>query len=230
MANYFILLAGEAGGAVGAPGARQRSVVGMRESIHLLLDLGEEARWAEIEEKFSRVIDFLKSQEATGNRKARQARADLVRGFKCMSSYMAPDNSSSQKVAEKDGRVEEAAFCRPKLGQILMAAGLLTMTELDSVLEIQKNTATDHIPIGELLVALGYLTVEQKDYYLRQQDFIRLPSDHPDRWGRRLVALGLVNEDQLKVALIDQKTTGCTLREALINRGWLTSTQLDRIF
>src|SRR5439155_17953214 len=113
---------------------------------------------------------------------------------------------------------------------MLVAAGLLTLDELDAVLEIQRNTGHDHVPVGELLVATGHITQQQLDYYLRQQQLFQLPPDNPQRWGQRLIELDLVTEDQLKVALIEQKTTGCTLREALINRGWLPPQVLDRIF
>ncbi len=118
----------------------------------------------------------------------------------------------------------------PKLGQILVSMGLITLEELQSALTIQRNTKTSYVPLGDLLVGAGYITPQQLDYYLRMQELLSIPSDRPERWGQRLVEHGLVTEDQLKVALVEQKTTGCTLRQALINRGWLTAQVLDRIF
>lgn len=201
-------------------------------NIYLLLDLDENTPWSEVENKYSEMVDALESIEPDGEsrKKIEEAKKRLSDTFNHLSSTPVRMVMEHKKVSYAGEGAYEESYCRPKLGQLLVAYGVLNMEELDTFLEIQKNTKTEYIPLGMLLVGAGYLTHEQLDYYLRLQCVLELPSDHPERWGQRLIQLGLVTEDQLKVALIEQTTTGCTLRQALINRGWLSSSQLDRIF
>jgi hypothetical protein len=121
------------------------------------------------------------------------------------------------------------ATCHPKLGQLLVASGLLTLSEIQVALRIQSGMQR-HVHLGELLVSAGYLTQEELDKYLKLQQVIDLPADHSERWGQRLLALGLLTEDQLKVALIKHVMCGYSLRHAIIDSGWLTAEILDRIF
>jgi len=212
----------------------------MVSNIYLLLGVEEGSSLAEIKRAYARLMGSLDTELRTTSERRPEVGAAIERLSTAFESLKEPSirktyESWSHEKAWADLEPSEAPpepeeYCRPKLGQLLVASGLLTLEELDACLEIQRNTHHTHIPIGQLLVGAGYLTPEQLDYYLRVQQLTRLPSDHPRHWGQRLVELGLVSEDQLKVALIEQKTTGCTLRQALINRGWLTAELLDRIF
>jgi hypothetical protein len=205
----------------------------MVKNIFLLLGLPEGSPASEVKEAYTALMNRLCESEAglfdLELEMVREARQRLTRSW---------DYHSSQQGEPKQGNYDQESapaeqsndYCRPKLGQLLVSAGLLTLDELDAILEIQHNTKNELIHVGCLLVAAGYITEQQKDYYLRLQAVLKLPSDHPHRWGQRLLELGMVDDDQLKVALIEQKTTCCSLREALINRGWLTAEMLDRIF
>jgi hypothetical protein len=207
----------------------------MVSNIYLLLGIDEEASWLEVANAFLATLRRLYSLEAITD-KEMDERLEIARErlWNSFSESKRPEvrqlYSEGQIKAAHELVENSEAFCRPKLGQLLVANGVLSLNELDAFLEIQKNTKTSHVPLGQLLMAAGYLSESQLEYYLQQQQLLRLPADHPQRWGQRLVELGLVNEDQLKVALIEQKTTGCTLRQAIINRGWLSADILDRIF
>ncbi len=199
----------------------------MVSNIYLLLGLSQDAPWPEVSRAYARLMESLSKDDQCSRsgvmRRLQAARERLSESFETVKQAEGED-------APSQASTSTATYCRPKIGQVLVAAGLLSLEELDAALEIQRNTKTEHVPLGELLVATGYITQRQLDYYLRQQQLFQLPPDHPQRWGQRLVELGMVSEDQLKVALIEQKTTCCTLRQALINRGWLSAQELDRIF
>jgi len=201
-------------------------------NIYLLLDLDENTPWSEVESKYADMVDSLESIEPDEmyRKKIEEAKKRLSDTFNHLNSSPVRMVMEEKRLAYKGEGAHEEPCCRPKLGQLLVAYGLIDMEQLDSVLEIQRNTSTDYIPLGMILVGAGYITHEQLDYYLHLQSVVELPSDHPKRWGQRLIQLGLISEDQLKVAIIEQTTTGCTLREALINRGWFTVSDLDRIF
>lgn len=210
----------------------------MAANIYLLLGLEDGATMAEIKRAYARLIASLDStRQGDGESEPlARARRKLCESFQTLKDpevrQAFPDRANAGQTGfEPDSPGAPAAsFCRPKLGQLLVAAGLITLAELDAALEIQHNTGSAHVPLGELLVACGYIDRKTLDYYLAIQKVMKLPSDHPQRWGQRLIELGMVDEDQLKVALIEQKSTGCTLRQAIINRGFLTAAELDRIF
>jgi hypothetical protein len=196
----------------------------MNTAKYLLLGLPEQASLAEITSAYRRMMAalyFAESSCSCGAVKCiADARDEIGKAF---------EHWQFDMMQEEDAQTEQE-YCRPKLGQLMVATGLISFEELDAVLEIQANTKHEHIPVGEIMVACGYVTRQQLEYYLRLQEQLKLPSDKPERWGQRLVELGMVTEDQLKVALVEQKTTGSTLRQALISRGWLTADVLDRIF
>ena len=209
----------------------------MTNNIYLLLGIEEGSPLPEIKKAYARTMASFSDENVCCPcavlERVSQARQGLSQTFEklknpeVLKAYQAKFASEDTHDASTTDKTE---YCRPKIGQMLVASGLITLDELDNALEIQKNTKTTHVPLGELLVAAGYITPQQLDYYLRMQKLMKLPPDHPDRWGQRLIELGLISHDQLKVALIEQETTGSTLREALITRGWLTSQLLDKIF
>jgi hypothetical protein len=203
----------------------------MHSNIHILLGIRSDATWADVTQAYAEMMQALDAaDECCKDSMMERLRAARMRVNESYAYVRQPGVRESYDAAFHETPATQQQFCRPKLGQMLVAAGLLTLDELDAVLEIQTNTGNEHVPLGEIMVAAGYINRQQLEYYLRQQDLFKLPPDNPQRWGQRLVELDLVSEDQLKVALIEQRTTGCSLREALINRGWLSAQVLDRIF
>lgn len=108
----------------------------------------------------------------------------------------------------------------PKLGQLLVAAGLITMEELDEAISRQK---TVNLPLGELLKQSSLITQMELDQFLLNQKMIRLPADSPYLIGQRLIGLGVVSEDMVRIALVEQRTSGKKLGEILVERGWLAA-------
>jgi hypothetical protein len=51
-----------------------------------------------------------------------------------------------------------------------------------------------------------------------------------ERWGQKLVKSGLLSADELQTALSDRIAGNITLRQAILNRGYLSEIQLDKIF
>ncbi|HEY9867583.1 MAG TPA: DnaJ domain-containing protein, partial [Candidatus Obscuribacterales bacterium] len=149
----------------------------MASNIYLLLGLEEGASLAEIKKAYARLVSALendlKSDPAARSRLS-AARERLSQAYEALKepeirkvydSWSRDPASAPHEASEP--QAPAADYCRPKLGQLLVASGLITMEELDAALEIQRNTGNMHVPLGELLVAAGYLLPEQLDYYLR---------------------------------------------------------------
>lgn len=190
---------------------------------HLLLLLGipDGATVTDIKKSYARLLERLSKRDSTGSEvvdELQPARQRLSESFEHWKKMGALDPSSYAAIVTHT----------PKLGQVLVASDRLTLRELITVLELQEKAP--ELRFGELLVSNGYISSAELNHFLQLQRIIELPLDHPERWGQRLVELGLLSNDQLKVALIDHRRQGITLRAAIIDRGWLNSNVLDRIF
>jgi hypothetical protein len=106
----------------------------------------------------------------------------------------------------------------PKLGQLCVAAGIITLEELESAVE--KQTSLD-LPLGQILQETQLISQAELDGLLLGQQLISLPSDTPHKIGQRLMALGLVTEDMVRIALIEQRTFDRKLEDLLTAHGWL---------
>lgn len=192
------------------------------QDIHLMLGLSDSSSLLDVKKAYAQMLRALYSTDLAKSTAGLARLKDVRQRIQvALDQLTKMQNSNGEKPVK---------WVRPKLGQMLVACGLLTLDQLDAALEIQRNTQSHHIFIGEILVNAGYITNKQLTHYLKQQELLRLPPDHQERWGQRLVHLGLISDDQLNVALIDQHNKSLTLREALISRGWLTADVLDRIF
>lgn len=141
-------------------------------------------------------------------------------------AYMAIESAYQQIIqAESD---QEHPTCResegdiagipPKLGQMLVAAGIITLGQLEEA--IRKQDTID-LPLGEILKSSSLITQMELDTFLLNQKQIRLPPDSPYLIGQRLIGLGLVTEDMVRIALVEQRTAKKPLGQILVERGWL---------
>jgi hypothetical protein len=190
---------------------------------HLLLLLGmpDGATIADIKKRYARLLERLSQRDSDAPEvieELQPARQRLSESFEHWKKVGALDQDS----------YAEIMTATPKLGQVLVASDRITLRELVAVLELQNRSIGQRF--GELLVSNGYISSSELNYFLQLQRIIELPLDHPERWGQRLVDLGLLTHDQLQIALIDHRRTGNTLRAAIIDRGWLNVAVLDRIF
>jgi hypothetical protein len=124
-----------------------------------------------------------------------------------------------------DGDVEEARAggedesLAPKLGQILVAEGLITLEELNDAIQRQKSE--DDLPLGEILKQSSLVSQMELDKFLLNQRLIKLPADSPYQLGQRLIGLGIITEDMLRIALVDQRNSEKPLGQILVDRNWL---------
>src|SRR5436309_4623866 len=121
-----------------------------------------------------------------------------------------------------------------KLGDLLVAENVLVQADLDFALAVQRQTGG---LLGEILVTRGFVSNAAMVQALARQHGMRVNMAAevrerrlrvpraptrvgPIPWkplGRLLVDLGLLTEDGLKRALIDQRRTGRLLGVVLVN-------------
>ncbi len=122
-------------------------------------------------------------------------------------------------------------YCyRPPLAQLLLGCGRLTVEDLNDLILVHETNGLDNLPLGKFFVYSGCLTeIELRNYVLLQKT-LRLSPQNTERWGQKLILSGLLSSEQLQQALNDRIICDITLRQAILDRGWLSEAQLDKIF
>jgi len=101
-----------------------------------------------------------------------------------------------------------------KFGELLVSEGIISQSQLDEALRIQKELKTSK-PIGQLLVERNILTQRQLNFLLDKY------SKRP-QLGEILVKNSVITDDQLEIALEHQKKIGLRLGETLLSLRFVT--------
>lgn len=121
--------------------------------------------------------------------------------------------------------VDEEPFW-PKLGQILVWSGKLDILDLYEAIHEQEKARR---PLGEILTERGLLNQDELAAFLCSQNALQLPPDSPYELGLRLIALCLVPEDLVCIALIEYSQSRTPIEKTLIKRGWLSAEVLEAV-
>jgi hypothetical protein len=118
----------------------------------------------------------------------------------------------------RTGRVGRGPVRGRLLGELLLAEGLVTETQLDAALRAQAARA-DGTPIGQILVEQGALTPAALDVVLARYH-------KKYRLGDLLVGTNVITETQLQLAIDHHRRTGLRLGDALVQLDFLTEEEL----
>ncbi|MBN1309163.1 MAG: Flp pilus assembly complex ATPase component TadA [Chitinispirillaceae bacterium] len=108
---------------------------------------------------------------------------------------------------------------RKKLGEILIAQGMINEEQLLFALQEHKRTG---VSLGIVLVKLGYITEDELQSVLGQQIHL----DQRKRIGEVLLEQGLITEEQLQKGLDEQRRSGMRLGKCLVNLGYISELKL----
>lgn len=184
-------------------------------SPYAILGLDENAAVEDAEAVFGRItasLNELKDDDKTGAlaTKVLEKMADALSQIK---------DGGFQKVSTGGGTFkEDLAYTHPRLGQICVASGLISMEQLSEAVEAQINSG---MPLGEVLQDKQFLSPIQLEGLLLGQEMIDIPSQCTDPDGRRLIALDIVTEDMVLIAQMEQKSLNQPLVVLLERRGWV---------
>lgn len=106
------------------------------------------------------------------------------------------------------------------IGELLIKRGLVSRDQVTSALYIQNEKP--HLRIGEILLSMGLITIEQLDRSLREHlshQFL----------GSLLLSNGFVSQEQLATAMAMQEASGKRLGEIMVEQGYLTEFQLNAL-
>lgn len=182
-------------------------------------DLAVEEAWRYLQKAFDA------SNFADGSRASWQA---AKASAKVKESYEALNHPAKREKhresLEEDRDVKEESF-NPKLGHICVAAGIITLEELEEAIQSQQDI---DLPLGQILQERQLLSQSELDGLLMGQNIFLAGEPRPvDYPARRAMAMEVVNKDMIKIVLFDQRTSMSSLGELLIRRGWLESAILE---
>jgi type IV pilus assembly protein PilB len=105
-----------------------------------------------------------------------------------------------------------------RLGELLLAEGLVTPAQLDEALRVQ-GARPHYTPLGHILVSQGIVTRDQLMTILERHR-------RSSRLGDLLIKSGDIDRTQLETALIERRQTGQPLGEVLVQRGYISEERL----
>jgi type II secretory ATPase GspE/PulE/Tfp pilus assembly ATPase PilB-like protein len=105
-----------------------------------------------------------------------------------------------------------------RLGELLMAEGLVTQTQLEEALRVQR-TPDGYAPLGHILIAQKIVTRDQLLSVLERHR-------RSSKLGDILLKTGDINPAHLESALVEQRRTGQALGEVLLKLGYTTEERL----
>jgi type IV pilus assembly protein PilB len=124
-----------------------------------------------------------------------------------------PDLVSEEHAA--DGQTVGGAV---RLGELLLAEGLLSPAQLEEALRVQSRQES-YAPLGHILVAQRIVTRDQLLSVLERHR-------RSSKLGDLLVKSGEITPAQLEVALAEQRRTGQALGEVLVQLGFTSEERL----
>jgi hypothetical protein len=127
---------------------------------------------------------------------------------------------------EKDISASGAPEIRPRLGQLCVASGMISMEQLQEAVEAQ---VTENLPLGEVLQKKQFISQAELDGLLLGQQIIDVPSACKDPVGIRLVLFDLVTEEMVLIAQMEQKAQGKPIGELMARHGWIDPAVLEAL-
>jgi hypothetical protein len=187
-------------------------------TLFLLLGLPESASIEAVKSAYKALMADLDEKHfakaSPASEQSAKCRKVLEAAFK-----KASDKGSSQEDLENTFAPEGAEQqTRPRLGQLCVASGMISMEQLQEAVEAQVK---DRLPLGEILQAKRFISQAELDGLLLGQEIIDVPSACTDSFGRRLILLDLATEEMILIAQMEQKAMGASVSERVARHGWV---------
>ncbi|MBY0549999.1 MAG: hypothetical protein K2W95_22180 [Candidatus Obscuribacterales bacterium] len=115
---------------------------------------------------------------------------------------------------------------KPFIGHLCVAASIINYQDLMEA--ITKQTDID-LPLGQILQERRLLSQTELEGMLMGQKLYGAPNKPLDQKSRRLIDLGLVTIDMVKIALIDQRTSELELDQLIVKRGWIDQSVIEAL-
>jgi hypothetical protein len=191
-------------------------------NLFLILGLDESASTEQIDEAFNYLNQKLHpTLFASGSPAEKQAILcwqRIVPSYQALKDPTKRERAREIAMAERSRPFEPNDF-KPFLGHICVAAGIITLDDLKEAIEKQGDI---DLPLGQILQEKQLLSQTELDGLLMGQRLFGAPNRPLDLVTMRLLELGVITKDMVKIVLIDQRTAyGTTVPQLLVKRAWI---------
>lgn len=190
-------------------------------SLYAVLGLREAAPTSEVEAAYEHLLQVLAPDKFKGGEARDQAEKAKLAIDKAHSTLIKPElRQLYEQQRQEYLKGEKQGDSRPRLGQLCVASGMISMDQLREAVDTQVKTG---MPLGEVLQDKQFISQAELDGLLLGQEMIDAPSAVTDPLGLRLVSLGLVSEDMVLIVQMEQRTQGKSSGELFVRHGWVDS-------
>jgi curved DNA-binding protein CbpA len=192
--------------------------------MFLVLGIDESATETQVDEAFRYLSKCLNpanfEADSTSARLAANCMSKIVPAYQALRDPNQRDLARAEAIAENGQPFKPEDF-KPFLGHICVAAGIITIDDLNEA--VAKQSDID-LPLGQILQERQLLSQTELEGLLMGQRLYGAPARPLDGLTQRLMALTAVSRDMVKIALIDQRTNFMSnIPDLLIKREWLTA-------
>lgn len=188
----------------------------------LVLGIDENASDVEIDAAFNYLSKNLNPTNfpagSNAEQQAQRCLSKIVPAYQALRDPASREQARAAAVAERTKPFNADEF-KPFLGHICVAAGIITLEDLDDAVAKQGDI---DLPLGQILQEKALLSQTELDGLLMGQRLFGSPHRPPDPLTTRLLAVSAINKDMVKIVFIDQRTNFVSsIPELLLKRGWV---------
>jgi hypothetical protein len=196
-------------------------------SLYTVLGLKENAGDDEIEAAYSQLKTNLDSQSIQTNDKLREQAEKCLRSIENAHQTLRDVDLRRSYIEQKerDG-VMDITETHPRLGQLCVASGMITIDQLTEAVESQLSSG---LQLGEVLQQKQFISQAELDGLLLGQQMIDTPSAVTEQEAARLISLGLITEDMGLIVQMQARTQGTSTRELVARHSWVDKLVLDAV-
>ncbi len=188
-------------------------------SLYAVLGLDEAASHNDIEAAYRRLKEALapdKFKPGTARTQVEKAQISIDQAHATLIQPELRQLYEQQRSEYLKG--EKQGDSRPRLGQLCVASGMISMDQLKEAVDTQLKSG---MPLGEVLQEKQFISQAELDGLLLGQEMIDAPSAVTDPLGIRLVSLGLVSDDMVLIVQMEKRTQGKSMEELFVRHGWV---------
>lgn len=192
-------------------------------NVFLILGIDDSASEQLIDEAFRYLSKSLNpanfGSESPSAKQATACMSKIVPAYQALRDAHSRDLARAASIGERSQPFNPEEY-KPFLGHICVAAGIITIDDLNEA--VAKQSDID-LPLGQILQERKLLSQTELEGLLMGQRLYGAPARPLDHLSQRLVALTAVSKDMIKIALIDQRSNFmASIPELLVKRGWLS--------
>ncbi|MGD9682320.1 MAG: hypothetical protein AB7W16_14130 [Candidatus Obscuribacterales bacterium] len=196
------------------------------QNYYAILGLAGDASLEQIQSAYEGLRDRLSaSRFVAGSKADKQAASCLERCRQAFAVLSDPDRKAAydrqleHRQSDSSTATGTTGTTRPRLGQLCVASGMISMSQLEEAVEAQIATG---LPLGEILEEKRFISGVELEGLLLGQDLIDIQAC-TDPLGEHLVALGIASEDMILIAQMEARAQDAGIGDVLTRRGWIES-------